>query len=159
MKKILSYIISIAAIGLIFSACTSECYVQQRALVNISFIDSLTFKEKDINGLTVCGLLNDSILYNNAKVKSIDLPLHFNETRSVFKLILPNQADNTIKDTILLNIDHTPKPQLVSQECGCVMFHTLNDVSLHKNTYNFSISINDPNVVNDGQRANIKIFH
>ena len=103
--------------------------------------------------------MNDSILYNNATVSSISLPLHSNHTQTVFRLILPGRVDENIPDTILLSVDHTPKPQLVSEECGCVMFHTINEAKLLNNTYNFKLQITNPNVVNDGENSNIKILH
>lgn len=166
MKKIIVYIISIITLGLLIS-CGSECYVQQMSSLSISFLDSTTYKAKNISGLTVIGLNNDSILYNNRTLSSVQLPLHFNETHTVFRFILPTRVEgNTVPDTILLKIDHTPKPQLVSKECGCVMFHTLHDAKLINNTYNFKLQITNTNVVNDGQTtstdkkiSNIKILH
>lgn len=159
MKKIFSYIISLTFLAIALSACRSECYVQQIATLKIGFLDSVSYKAKNISGLTVIGLLNDSILYNNTTKSSIELPLHSNQTQTVYRLILPARVNTGAKDTILLNVDHTPKPQLVSLECGCVMFHTINDAKLINNTYNFKMQLTNPNVVNDGEDSNIKILH
>ena len=159
MKKIFSYIISLTFLVIALSACRSECYVQQIATLKIGFLDSVSYKAKNISGLTVIGLLNDSILYNNTTKSSIELPLHSNQTQTVYRLILPARVNTGAKDTILLNVDHTPKPQLVSPECGCVMFHTINDAKLINNTYNFKMQLTNPNVVNDGENSNIKILH
>ena len=159
MKKIFSYIISLTFLVIALSACRSECYVKQIATLKIGFLDSVSYKAKNISGLTVIGLLNDSILYNNTTKSSIELPLHSNQTQTVYRLILPARVNTGAKDTILLNVDHTPKPQLVSPECGCVMFHTINDAKLINNTYNFKMQLTNPNVVNDGENSNIKILH
>lgn len=159
MKKIFSYIISFTFLAIALSACRSECYVQQIATLKIGFLDSVSYKAKNISGLTVIGLLNDSILYNNTTKSSIELPLHSNQTQTVYRLILPARVNTGAKDTILLNVDHTPNPQLVSPECGCVMFHTINDAKLINNTYNFKMQLTNPNVVNDGEDSNIKILH
>ena len=58
MKKALVYIISIVTLATISFSCTSECYVSKESKLGISFLDSLTFKAKNISGLSVLGVLN-----------------------------------------------------------------------------------------------------
>lgn len=165
MKKILVYITSIlTAVAAI--SCTSECYVSRESKIGISLIDSTTYNAKKLNGLTVIGVGSDSILYNNANVSAIYIPLHINSNITDYKLILPTKVEGkATPDTIILHIDHTPAPQLISKECGCAMFHHINNVTLENNTYNFMMQVTNPNVVNDDNEkdikkdTNIKILH
>lgn len=161
MKKILIYIASIFVAAFAIS-CTSECYVSKESKLGISFIDSLTYKAKNITKLTVIGLGSDSVLYNNATLSAIYLPLHSDNTSTSFKFILPTKEEGKeTPDTILLHINHTPKPQLISEECGCSMFHTLNDAQLINNTYNFKFDIVNSNITNiyNDKETQIKILH
>jgi hypothetical protein len=162
MRKALVYIISIVTLATISFSCTSECYVSKESKLGISFLDSLTFKAKNISGLTVLGVLNDSILYNNTTSSVIYLPLRSNQTATNYRFILPTRIEGkNTPDTILLHINHTPKPQLISEECGCSMFHLLNDAKLLNNTYNFKLDIVDTNItnINNDKETQIKILH
>lgn len=152
--------------GAICFSCTSECYVSKEAKLGISFLDSITYKPKNINNLTVMGVENDSILYKG-NVSAIYLPLRSNDTNTNYRLILPTKTEGKeTPDTIFLHIDHTPKPQLISEECGCAMFHELHDAKLVNNTYNFKIQVTNQNVQisdltvsKDDKETNIKILH
>ena len=162
MKKALVYIISIIAIATISFSCTSECYVSKDSKLGISFIDSVSYKTKNISGLTVIGVGSDSILYNNTTLSAIYLPLHSNSTNTNYKFILPTKVEGkTTPDTIFLHIDHTPKPQLISEECGCTMFHVINDAKIINNTYNFKLDIVNSNItnINNDKETPIKILH
>jgi hypothetical protein len=163
MKKILVYITSIF-IAITAISCTSECYVSKESRLGISFLDSTTFKAKNISGLTVKGAFNDSILYNNATVSAIYLPLRSNQTATNYNLILPTRVEGkTTPDTIILHIEHLPTPQLVNEECGCTMFHTINDIKLINNTYKFKLDIINSHVTNDktynDKETQVKILH
>jgi hypothetical protein len=163
MKKILVYITSIF-IAITAVSCTSECYVSKESRLGISFLDSTTFKAKNISGLTVKGAFNDSILYNNATVSAIYLPLRSNQTATNYNLILPTRVEGkTTPDTIILHIEHLPTPQLVNEECGCTMFHTINDIKLINNTYKFKLDIINSHVTNDktynDKETQVKILH
>ena len=161
MKKILIYITSIFVAGVAMS-CSSECFVSKEGKLGISFLDSISYKPKNINNLTIIGVGSDSILYNNASLSAIYLPLHSDNTSTSFKFILPTKVEGkNTPDTILLHINHTPKPQLISEECGCSMFHLLNDAKLLNNTYNFKLDIVDTNItnINNDKETQIKILH
>lgn len=165
MRKTLIYI-TLIFLGAICFSCTSECYVSKEAKLGISFLDSITYKPKNINNLTVIGVENDSILYKG-NVSAIYLPLRSNDTNTNYRLILPTKTEGKeTPDTIFLHIDHTPKPQLISEECGCAMFHELHDAKLVNNTYNFKIQVTNQNVQisdltvsKDDKETNIKILH
>jgi hypothetical protein len=106
------------------------------------------------------GVDNDSILYNNAWLSAICLPLHSNSNITDYKFVLPTRIEGKeTPDTIILHIEHTPLPQLISEECGCTMYHTINNATLENNTYDFKILVTNPNVVNDDTETNIKILH
>ena len=160
MRKILFYISSIAILCITIISCTSECYVSKEAKLGISFIDSTTYKAKNITSFTAFGDGNDSILYKNASVSAIYLPLHSNSTVTDYKFVLPTRVEGkSTPDTITLHIEHTPIPQLISEECGCTMYHSLRDVTLENNTYNFKLQVTNQNVVNDDSETCIKILH
>lgn len=162
MKKALVYIISIVTLAAISFSCTSECYVSKESKLGISFLDSVSYKAKNITGLTVIGVGSDSVLYNNASLSAIYLPLHSNQANTNYKFILPTRVEGkTTPDTVLLHINHTPMPQLISEECGCAMFHIVNEANLLNNTYNFKLDIVNPNItnINNDKETPIKILH
>ena len=164
MKKALVYIISIVTLATISFSCTSECYVSKESKLGISFLDSVSYKAKNITGLTVIGVGSDSVLYNNASLSAIYLPLHSNQANTNYKFILPTRVEGkTTPDTIVLHIDHQPTPQLVNEECGCSMFHVINDIKLINNTYNFKLDITNSHVTNDktynDKETQVKILH
>jgi hypothetical protein len=161
MKKILIYITSIF-IAVISFSCTSDCFVTKEGKLGISFLDSLSFKAKNIKGLTVVGVGSDSILYNNTSTSAIYLPLHSNNNVTDYRLILPTRVEGkTTPDTIILHVEHTPTPQLISEECGCAMFHHINNITLENNTYNFKMDIVNTNVTNNNndKETPVKILH
>lgn len=159
MRKTLVYIISIF-VAVVALSCTSDCFVSKEAKLGISFLDSTKYKAKNITSLTVWGVDNDSILYNNASLSAIYLPLHSNSNITDYKFVLPTRTEGKeTPDTIILHIEHTPLPQLISEECGCTMYHTINNATLENNTYDFKILVTNPNVVNDDTETNIKILH
>ncbi len=164
MKKIFFYIISLILLGITTFSCTSECFVSKESKLGISFLDSTTYKAKNIARITIQGVNNDSILYNDTTVSAVYLPLHSNQTATNYKLILPTKVEGkTTPDTILMEINHIPTPQLISEECGCTMFHQLNDVKLINNTYNFRVDITNTNITNietnNDKETHIKILH
>ena len=159
MKKTFVYIISIFVAIIAFS-CTSDCFVSRESKLGISFLDSTKYKAKNITSLTVFGVGSDSILYKNASVSAIYLPLKSNSNVTDYNIVLPTRvAGKETPDTIILHIEHTPMPQLLSEECGCTMYHSINNATLENNTYNFKLDITNPNVINDDSETNIKILH
>ena len=75
---------------------------------------------------------------------------------------MPTRVEGkTTPDTVLLHINHTPMPQLISEECGCAMFHIVNEANLLNNTYNFKLDIVNPNItnINNDKETPIKILH
>lgn len=162
MKKTLFYIVTIVFLGTITFSCTSECYVSKEGKLGISFLDSLTYKPKNIKGLTVVGVGSDSILHKNASLSAIYLPLHSNNNVTDYRLILPTRVEGkSTPDTIILHVEHTPTPQLISEECGCAMYHHINDITLENNTYNFKLDIVNTNVTNNNndKETPVKILH
>ena len=159
MRKTFVYIISIFVAIIAFS-CTSDCFVTRESKLGISFLDSTTYKAKNLTSLTVFGVGSDSILYKSTSASAIYLPLKSNSNITDYNIVLPTRAEGKgTPDTIILHIEHTPKPQLISEECGCTMYHIINSATLENNTYNFKVDITTPNVINDDTETNIKILH
>lgn len=149
MRKTLIYIISFFVAIVTFS-CTSDCFVTREARLGISFLDSTTYKAKNITSLTVFGVGSDSILYKNTSASAIYLPLKSNSNVTDYNIVLPTRVEGKdTPDTIILHVEHTPMPQLLSEECGCTMYHIINDVNLVNNTYNFKLTIASRDVINE----------
>ena len=83
--------------------------------VQVAFISAYTGKDSTLTSLSVNGVGNDSLIYDSATVKSIYLPLKFNDqsTRFVLKTFL---AGVPRQDTITLLASKTP--HYVSGEDG-----------------------------------------
>ena len=69
--------------------------------------------------MTIKGLNNDSILYQEQSLSSFNLPLHALQSTSAFVL----QRGVLEPDTIV--ISHENVNQFISLECGCFVYHTI----------------------------------
>ena len=71
------------------------------------------------DSITVQGIGNDSILYNNSKsIKKICLPLRHDVDSTAYTLLYKGKIDT-------LRIIHDSQQHFVSIECGCVYNHTV----------------------------------
>ncbi len=109
-----------------------------------------------LDSLTVYGLGNDSLIYNNRpNVAQIELPLNSQQDSCAFIFILPQAPSEFLQlDTIWFYYDR--KATLISMECGFSTFYELNDISYSKNRID-SISLDNLNVRNTLDE-HIKIF-
>lgn len=122
-------------------ACTPDEQCRKESIVNmeINFYDKSTLKKTPIDSITIYGVDNDSILYNNQKnVSSVALPLQKtkNETQYVFK-------NGKYNDT--LTIQHTNSNNFISIECGCFVYHNITGIDF-THTWIDSIAIINPDV-------------
>lgn len=124
-----------------FQACTPDDQCRKESIVNmeITFYNDSTLKKASVDSITIYGVDNDSILYNNQKsVSSVALPLQKtkNETQYVF-------TNGKYTDT--LTIQHTNSDNFISIECGCFVYHNITDVH-SKKTWIDSIAVINPDV-------------
>lgn len=122
-------------------ACTPDEQCRKESIINmeITFYNDSTLQKASVDSITIYGVDNDSILYNNQKsVSSVALPLQKtkNETQYVF-------TNGTYTDT--LTIEHTNTDNFISIECGCFVYHNITNVYSQK-TWIDSIAIINPDV-------------
>lgn len=100
--------------------------------------------------MTVYGLNNDSLLVNRRAINSLKLPLRSLDSVTNFVF----QRDALEKDTITFLYDNTE--QLISLECGCVIYHNIIDV---KTTNHQIDSVTILNVqVNNTTNTHMRIY-
>lgn len=140
-------------------ACTNNCYLPKRALLGVSFVDSTALKPKDIENVTVKGVGNDSILYDGvSKLNVIYLPLKQNETSTSFEISFKATPNESVLRQYILTVSHNSFPQLISEECGCVMFHTVDSAWWDGGLEMPRIEVFNPNVINVENDVHLKIY-
>lgn len=138
------------------TSCREGCYQPTRSMFGVGFLDSLNRKPVTVSGVTVKGLGSDSVLYNNASVSAIYLPLHTTKDSTNYAISFKN-GESVINDTI--SVFHKQETQFVSPACGCVpifkvdSFKVKNPGGLYK-----TIELNSPEVINVEQNINVKIY-
>lgn len=129
MKKCLLLIL----FPVLFMACKpdTECRTSVDIGMQVVFaIDSLQGDTMQVNltsidSITVQGVGNDSLLYDNdRKISNIFLPLKTDANSTVYALRAYNKEDT-------LYIEHDNNVTFVSLACGCNVYHTITAVT-HK---------------------------
>ncbi len=115
-----------------FCACSKSntCLISSDIALQISFysdsIDTLGNRVeyiKPIDSLTIQGVGNDSVIYDNSTlVSTVSLPLHHTNTSTRFAMLINGTPDT-------LTINHTNNDLFVSLECGCFTLHTIQDIA------------------------------
>lgn len=157
IKKILPVIVFLLAI----SSCENdgECRKDKYVVVKMGFYQSTlnettseyTVSSLSIDSITVQGIGNDSVLYNNAKSKSeIDLPLNPNGNQTSYRVVFNETADT-------ITILHQDTLQYLSLECGCLKTFVI-DTVLTTNNFIDSVKISNY-TVNTTDAEHIKIYH
>lgn len=138
----------------IFSiSCVEEetCRESKEVVLQASLLASGTKNTKAIDSITISGLDNDSVLYNNRKlVSKLTLPLKNQDDLSIFVCKF-----NTVYDTLM--VFHTNKEYFISFACGTIITHEI-DTVLTTNNYIKSITISQK-TVNTANVQHIQIFH
>lgn len=133
----------ITLLALMLAACTVDTECRQNTGIRLNVVllgdslrqstdsarlakDSLamdTIRFSSVTGLEIHGLGRDSILYTEDEVLSlVKLPLRPDSLHSDFVFTY-----NGLTDT--LTILHQNDMQFISLACGCMVFHTIDDVS------------------------------
>jgi len=148
---------------ILFSSCLNQevCEDVATVPVRIGFFrkDSLatTPPVQRVDSLTIYGLGNDSIIYDNRSgVGQIELPLNSSIDSCAFVFQLPHVAGLTAPANDTVWFIYERKPILISMDCGFSSFFEIRMVKY--TTYRIdSLSIEDPNVINN-LNEHIKIF-
>lgn len=156
MKKIIGILAVSALIALM--ACNNNCYVPTRALLGIAFIDSTKLAPLTVKQLTIKGEGNDSILYNASSESTAFLPLHQNQGVTRFEMSFLRNETDTLVTSYVLEVKHQPFPQLISPECGCVMFHTIESAQLFNATDTLNVEVYSTNVINVESDVHLKVL-
>lgn len=156
MKKVLGIIIAVLLMGL--CACKNNCYVPTYGNMGIAFVDSATLAPVSVKGLTIKGVGNDSVLYNNATASTAYVPLKQNATETQFEMSFLRGATDSIASEYVLTVGSQPYPQLIGPECGCVMFYSIQSVTCHGATDTLHVEMYHTDVINEAKDIHVKIY-
>jgi hypothetical protein len=110
-----------------------------------------------VDSITVFGLGNDSIIYNNIyNVAQIEVPLNSKTDSCAFVIRLPDLSDAETSSYDTLWFIYQRQPNLISMDCGFVTFYELERINFTKNRID-SIHIEDSNIRNN-LNEHIKVF-
>jgi hypothetical protein len=110
-----------------------------------------------VDSLTIYGLGNDSIIYDNRSgVGQIELPLNASLDSCAFVFKLPRVAGLSAPPNDTVWFIYERKPILISMDCGFSSFFEIKMVKYTRYRID-SLSIEDPNVINN-INEHIKIF-
>lgn len=152
MRKLTVLLTLITGCAAFYSCGVEGCDELMSVNAGVTFVNKQTqpiaLTEVTVSGI---GAPNDSILYNAVKnVKSVDLPLRITseKTSYVFKFKATNpdtQEDVYINDT--LHINYTNLNHFISEDCGCLVYHTLKSLEYTKHLLD-SAYIYQPEITN-----------
>jgi hypothetical protein len=147
-----SYCIILSGIVLFLLSCTAgSCFEETESYLKASFYSNTRLTAPD--SLTLFGLNNDSLIYNNtANVQPALIPLNASKDSCSFVIII-----NGVADTI--EFRYTSYPHLISKECGYTYYHQL-DTALNKPGYHAikKIYVSNKTITNLNVE-NIRIFY
>ena len=153
---IFAFCMPIVASLLFFGCGETECSESAKTALYVNF-----YKKSNnaayTDTLSVYGLENDSILYKEAKVKSLELPLRLNSDTTTYVFSFFSKVDTvtvTVNDTVAFI--HRNNEHFISEACGCAMFYVIEDVYFTRGHID-SISVQNKTITNEIQE-NIRIF-
>jgi hypothetical protein len=156
-------IIIIVALSTSMIGCLNEDICEDVATlpVRIGFymVDTAatTSPKMAIDSITVFGLGNDSIIYNNQKnVAQIEVPLNSNIDSCAFVIRFPGLDDFDTDPYDTLWFIYERQPNLISMDCGFVTFYQIERINFTGNRID-SIHIEDSNIRNE-LNEHIKLF-
>ncbi len=156
MKKL----VGILAVSVLFvlMACNNNCYVPTRALLGVAFVDSAKLAPITMQQVTIKGDGNDSILYNASSEQTVFLPLHDSQSVTRFEVSFLRHKTDSVVTPYVLEVHHLPFPQLISPECGCVMFHSIESAQLYNATDTLDVEVYSTNVINVESDVHLKVY-
>ena len=140
-------------ITLPFVSCTEEgCQESRIVKVNTRFLDKEANEPTAVT-LTLKGVDNDSLLLKAAqRVSVFEVFLKQDTTFTAYVLSFP--ADDVDNDTLFIR--HTNKQKVISMECGCATFSTIDTVYCTKHTVDSLVLIHK--AIGTSDEENIRIY-
>ena len=142
----------------VLMACNNNCYVPTRALLGVAFVDSAKLAPLTVQQITIKGEGNDSLLYNASSQQTVFLPLHDSQSVTRFEVSFLRHKEDESVTNYVLEVMHTPFPQLISSECGCVMFHSIESAQLYNATDTLEVEVYSKNVINVESDVHLKVY-
>ena len=106
----------------------TECRVEQNIGMQVVFAidslqgDTMRVDFTTVDSITVQGVGNDSVLYDNQKsVSSLFLPLRTDASSTAYSIKAYGKTDT-------LYVNHENNINFISLACGCFVYHTIYDV-------------------------------
>jgi hypothetical protein len=155
MRKLISgsLIIIVPVIILLQLSCTTgSCFEETECYVKVSFYNNVTKTLHAPDSLTLYGLNNDSLVYNNNfNIQPALIPLNASTDSCTFVIKI-----NGITDSI--EFRYNSSPHLISKECGYTFYHHLDTVFSIKHHAIKDIFTSNKTVTNLNVE-NIRIFY
>ena len=108
----------LAGFILLTSCFEVECVNRPQIQVNTVFYDYETKKPATPENVTLYGMDNPVKLYDNQRTQSALLPLKVSDNETIFIIEINDTADT-------IQFVHSNYLQLISKECGYLMFHKI----------------------------------
>ena len=146
-------ILLLLLITLSLVSCAEEgCQESRIVKVNARFFDKASNEPMALT-LTLKGVDNDSLLLNSASKVSM-FELFLKQDTSVTAYVLSFPADDVDNDTLFIR--HTNKDKVISMDCGCATFSTIDAVYYTKHTIDSLVLINK--AIGTSDEENIRIY-
>jgi Family of unknown function (DUF6452) len=127
MRKFIagSLIIIVPGIIIFLSSCTTgSCFEETECYVKASFYKNTTRTPPD--SLTLYGINNDSIIYNQSRsIQPALIPLNSSANSCTFIIEINGKYDT-------IEFRYTNYPHLISRECGYTFYHHLDTIIPHE---------------------------
>jgi len=130
----------------ILTACgSSGCYEQTEVKLRGNLYLLSEGKNITLDSISVWGIGNDSLIYQNARLSQLALPLNPSSGESQFVFQVVNNG-HAYKDTLLFI--YSKRPWFESMDCDCMMFSHL-DTCLTTGHLISSVSILEHEIINN----------
>lgn len=118
VRTLILWICLIGLTALVSCQPDNQCRKENIVEMQVSFRNKAMSKVS-LDSVSIHGVGSDSVLYDNKKsVNHVALPLH--KTKEVTQFVFSN---GTKADT--LTLEHVNTENFISLECGCFVYHTL----------------------------------
>ncbi|OJV37489.1 MAG: hypothetical protein BGO29_03320 [Bacteroidales bacterium 36-12] len=140
-------------ISVLYSSCTQDttCRENKDVKLHADFINQSNNSKLTVDSVTVFGVGQDSLIYNNKKsVDKILIPLNNAAEDCSFVIIFDEIADT-------INVKYTNIEYFMSYSCGVIMAHEIDTVTFTDN-YIKEIIIQN-RIINPTDVKHIQILH
>lgn len=134
------------------SCAEDGCQESRIVKVNARFFDKASNEPMALT-LTLKGVDNDSLLLNSASKVSM-FELFLKQDTSVTAYVLSFPADDVDNDTLFIR--HINKDKVISMDCGCATFSTIESVYYSRHTIDSLVLINK--AIGTSDEENIRIY-